>query len=35
MHSSHEVKDKDERPFLTHSTFSKLQFLANIDSVMR
>lgn len=30
MHSSHVLKDKDMRPFLMHSIFSKLQFLANM-----
>jgi hypothetical protein len=34
MHSSHIVKDKDMRPFLGHSTFSKLHFLANMVSLL-
>lgn len=35
MHSSHVGKGKDVRPFLTHSTFSRLQFLANMVSLLR
>jgi len=34
MHSSHVVKDKDVRPFLRHSAFSKLHFLANMVSLL-
>lgn len=35
MHSSHVVRDKDVRPFLTHPIFSKLQFPTNMVSLLR